>query len=236
MSWRTPHAWLRSVLQPSMSEHSPQRISLLRDIDAGNPLAAIESMAKAQLSLVERLPEYLDDVREERQQTSGPGARALHDETVAALEEVDRITDQLSGGGDHRVKSFELSSLAERTELVRSLSDSVCELTETIRRAGQSGPLGTLTGDMAEALHAVLLSTADTMASPDEANLELLHHLTADRGQIMDGIRRALLRSEHTLTLDEHQALFTSTSLFERIIRLLRRLHSVMAATARPGG
>ena len=75
----------------------------------------------------------------------------------------------------------------------------------------------------------VLLTTADTMASPDEANLELLHHLTADRGHVMDGIRRALLQGEHTLTIDEHQTLFTSTSLFERIIRLLRRLQSVMA-------
>ena len=45
----------------------------------------------------------------------------------------------------------------------------------------------------------------------------------------MDGIRRALLQGEHTLTIDEHQTLFTSTSLFERIIRLLRRLQSVLA-------
>jgi phosphate:Na+ symporter len=113
------------------------------------------------------------------------------------------------------------------------LSDSVCELTETIGRAGRSGPLGTLTGNMAEALHAVLLATADTLASPDEANLEILHHLTADRGQIMDGIRRSLLRGGQILTIDDHQALFTSTSLFERIIRLLRRVHSTMVATAR---
>jgi phosphate:Na+ symporter len=121
--------------------------------------------------------------------------------------------------------------MAERTELLRSLSDSVRELTETIRLAGQAGPLGTLTGNMAEALHAVLLAAADAMASPDEANLELLHHLTADRGEIMEGIRRSLLRGEQILTIDEHQALFTSTSLFERIIRLLRRLQALLAAS-----
>jgi hypothetical protein len=40
----------------------------------------------------------------------------------------------------------------------------------------------------------------------------------------MDGIRRSLLRGEHTLTLEEHQALFTSTRLFERIILLLQQL------------
>lgn len=39
-------------------------------------------------------------------------------------------------------------------------------------------------------------------------------------------IRRSLLRREHTLTLEEHQALFTSTRLFERIILLLRQLQT----------
>ena len=71
------------------------------------------------------------------------------------------------------------------------------------------------------------------MANPDEANLELLHRMTADRGELMEAIRRSLLRGEQTLTIDEHQALFTSTRLFERIIRLLRRLHTVEAASTR---
>jgi hypothetical protein len=229
MSWRKPRTWLRSVLHPTTVASSPPRASFLRDAATGNLSAAIESIAKEQLSLAQRFPEYLDEIREERQHASRSGARALHGETVAALKEVDSVTHQLSSRGHDATRSFELSYLSERTELLRLLSDSVCELTETIGRAGQSGPLATLTGNMAEALHAVLLTTADTMASPDEANLELLHHLTADRGQVMDGIRRALLQGEHTLTIDEHQTLFTSTSLFERIIRLLRRLESVVA-------
>ena len=228
MSWRTPSTWLRSVLHPPTVASLPPRVSSLSYAATGNPSAAIESIAKEQLSLAQRFPDYLDEIREERQHTSGPGARALHDDTAAALKDVDRVTHQLSSQALDAAQTLELSYLGERTELLRLLSDSVCELTETIGRAGQSGPLTTLTGNMAEALHAVLLTTADTMATPDEANLEVLHHLTADRGQVMDSIRRALLQGENSLSIDEHQALFTSTSLFERIIRLLRRLQSVM--------
>jgi len=230
MSWRTPRTWLRFVLPAPTDEQSRARLSVLRDAAIEDPAVAIDSVVKEQLSLAQRLPEYLDDVREETRGDSGRGARALHHSTVAALKEVDRVTNQLTRRGDNPARSLELSRTAERTELVRSLSDSVCELTETIRRAGQSGPLGTLTGNMAEGLHAVLLAAADAMASPDEANLELLHDLTSDRGEVMEGIRRSLLRGEQTLTIDEHQALFTSTSLFERIIRLLRRLQSLLAA------
>ena len=54
--------------------------------------------------------------------------------------------------------------------------------------------------------------------------LDRRHYPTADRGRLMEAIRRGFLRGEQTLSIDEHQALFTSTSLFERIIRLLRRL------------
>ena len=82
---------------------------------------------------------------------------------------------------------------------------------------------------MAEGLHVVLLSTVDAIESPDQPNLEVLHHLTADRSELMEGIRRSLLRGEHTLTLEEHQALFTSTRLFERIILLLRQLQTGLA-------
>ncbi len=229
MSWRTPRTWFRTVLQVSTTEQTPPRLSFLRDIEVGNPSVAIEAIAKEQLSIVQRLPEYLDDIREEMLGKPGPGARALHNGTVAVLKDVERVTSQLSSRVDDPARSLELSYLAERTELLRSLSDGVCELTETIGRAGQSGPLGALTGNTAEALHAVLLATVDAMASPDDGNLELLHHLTADRSQIMDGIRRSLVSGERTLSIDEHQALFTSTSLFERIIRLLRRLQAVEA-------
>jgi hypothetical protein len=82
---------------------------------------------------------------------------------------------------------------------------------------------------MAEGLHVVLLSTIDAMETPDQHNLEVLHHLTADRSQLMEGIRRSLVRGEQTLTIEEHQALFTSTRLFARVILLLRLLQTGLA-------
>jgi hypothetical protein len=233
MSWRTPRTWLRSVLQTDANEQSRGRLGVLRDMAIVDPSKAIESIVKEQMSLAQRLPTYLDDIREEMRGGSGPGARALHNRTVAALKEIDRVTNQLTSRERNPARSLELSYLAERSELLRALSDSVCELTESIGGAPRSGPLGTLTANMAEGLHAVLLAGADAMTSPDDANLEMLHHLTADRGQLMESIRGSLVRGEQTLTIDEHQTLFTSTSLFERIIRLLRRLQAVLAAPPR---
>jgi hypothetical protein len=41
-------------------------------------------MAEEQASIARRLPDYLDDVREDGHRASGSGARALHDDIVAA--------------------------------------------------------------------------------------------------------------------------------------------------------
>jgi phosphate:Na+ symporter len=207
---------------------------VLAGVDLGHAAAAIDAIAKEQPSIAESLPAYLDEIRDETRGTPGPTARARHTAAVASLKDLDSATRQVTAGrGGDAARSRDLAHLAERTELLRALSDGICELAETIGRVGPSGPLSTLTGHMAEALHAVLLTATDAIATPDEANLSLLHDLTADRGQIMESIRRSLVRGERTLTIDDHQLLFTTTSLFERIVRLLRRLQSAMAAHAR---
>ena len=89
MSWRTPRTWLRSVLQLAPSERRQQRSASSRDHPIGNSTTAIDLIAKEQLSIAQRLPEYLDEVREEMRGTSATEARALHNNTVAALKEVE---------------------------------------------------------------------------------------------------------------------------------------------------
>ena len=71
------------------------------------------------------------------------------------------------------------------------------------------------------------------------ATLQIVHHHRRDAPGLrhahvaLESIRRSLVRGERTLTIDDHQLLFTTTSLFERIVRLLRRMQSAMAAHAR---
>ena len=234
MSWLAPGSWLRSVLSPSSPQPARRDRPVLGGVDLGHAAAAIDAIATEQLSIAESLPAYLDEIRDETRGTPERTARQRHTAAVAALKELDSATRQVTAGraGD-AARSRDLAYLAERTALLQALSDGICELTETIGRVGPSGPLSTMTGHMAEALHAVLLTATDAIATPDEANLSLLHDLTADRGQIMESIRRSLVRGERALTIDDHQLLFTSTSLFERIVQLLRRLQSAMAAHAR---
>jgi len=218
--------WLSALLPPAREAAA----SRLNDAALAQPGVALDLIAREQLAVAQGLPPYLDEIREETRARTTATAEAQHRRTVAVLKQVARFTADLAERAESTAATTQQAAqLAERTELLALLGDSIRELTDTMRGSVASAALAPLTAGMAEGLHVVLLSAVDAIESPDATNLEVLHHLTADRGELMEGIRRSLVRGENTLTLEEHQALFTSTRLFERIILLLRQLQTGLA-------
>jgi hypothetical protein len=217
--------WFSAFL-PSPREAESAVARFLDPNALSRPAAALDLVAKEQLAVAQGLPQYLDAIREDTRAQATASADTQHRATVAVLKQIKGFTTAL---GEPPHLAERVSQLGERTELLAMLGDTVRELADTLRDAMTSTALAALMADMAEALHVVLLSAIDAMESPDEHNLEVLHHLTAGRSRLMDDIRRSLLRGEHTLTIEEHQALFTSTRLFERTVLLLRQLQTGLA-------
>ena len=227
----TRPAWRRwfSAFLPSASEPEMAAARVIDQAALAQPAVALDLVVRAQLAVARGLPQYLDDIREDTRAQATASAAAQHRHTLAALKEITRVAADLSDRAESVTMTQQIAQLAERNGLLAMLGDSIRELADSMRDSPKAGALATLTADMAEGLHVVLLSTIDAIESPDQSNLEVLHHLTADRSQVMESIRRSLLRGEHTLTIEEHQALFTSTRLFERIILLLRQLQVGLA-------
>ena len=221
MAWTTPR-WLRSVLGAKGTPAHGDAPRFLNEAALADPATALDLAARELAWLAERLPTYLDDVRQETRASATTAAAALHRGSVEVLQQVDRHLAALADRGSPPQRA-RAADLGARSQLLRSLSDSVRELTEVIGRAGPSGEVAALSANMAEALHVILLTAVDAIREPDAINVELLGQLTGDRGAVMENIRQGLVRGERTLTVDEHHVLFTSTALFERIIRLLRR-------------
>ncbi len=221
MAWSAPR-WLQSVLGAKGTPAGEDGPRFLTERAYADPAAAL-GLAERELAwLAGRLPAYLDEVRADTRGTASTPAMALHRGTVSVLQQVDRHLAALADRGSPSERD-RAAVLAARSRLVRSLSDAVRELAGMIGSAGSSGEVATLSASMAEAMHVMLLAVVDAIGQPDAFDVELLEHLTSDRGAVMEGIRQGLVRGERTLTVDEHQVLFTSTALFERIVRLLRR-------------
>jgi phosphate:Na+ symporter len=86
-----------------------------------------------------------------------------------------------------------------------------------------------LASSMVESLHLILTLLNDSLITKDNDD-ELLVSLTSDRSDLMEKIRDSLL-NDQSINLEERQMLFVSTSIFERIIWLIRRIHAARLVT-----
>jgi phosphate:Na+ symporter len=215
---------LISRASPSTPEEELARPRYLYEQALEEPETAIALVEREQLRLVQRFEQYLDQVREDTAQRAAISSAALHEAAAAVLTHVERFTADLLDQNRSRGSVERIVRLQTRTELLLSLSETLLELVKVLERCRRPRALATLGAAMAEGAHLALESARDTMEAPDAANRELLHHITADRGELMEGIRRSLLRNAGSLTPDEQQSLLSATGLFERVIWLLRRL------------
>jgi phosphate:Na+ symporter len=70
---------------------------------------------------------------------------------------------------------------------------------------------------------------ADAVRSGDPDELALLRKLTADRDSLVDQLRKRVIAADKALSARDQHRLYTLTSLFERIVWMLRRYGSLLA-------
>ena len=80
----------------------------------------------------------------------------------------------------------------------------------------------------------MLLTAEEANRSLDPGDLAMFRDLTADRDSLVDSMRRRVIASERTLSAADQQMLYGITSLFERIIWLLRRYSTLLTPRAEP--
>jgi phosphate:Na+ symporter len=80
-----------------------------------------------------------------------------------------------------------------------------------------------LESNITEALHFLLLALHDAALSPDPDDLELLHALSGDRAEVIEKLRHQLLRQSDDRGAQIKETLYAASSLFERLVWLIRQ-------------
>ncbi|MFD1381113.1 hypothetical protein [Fodinicurvata halophila] len=130
-------------------------------------------------------------------------------------------------------------TLQNRNMLLSGLCDTLetfLTALETLvapERYGLSGPAATspdeeakragLADTLIEVAHLMLVTVHDLMADGDPMDRSLLHSMTSDHSETMEGIRRTLLRQEEAMEQSERETLFEATRTFEQLVWLIRR-------------
>lgn len=223
----TPIQKLLERISPPTEEEVLAKPQFIYDQAIEEPETALELVAQEQFRLAQRLPQYLDSAREDTE-TEAPPLEALHAATVSILKQIDSFATDLLDQNHSRGALERIIRAQTRSGVFHSLDESLFSLAELAGQASNSPTLGGLSARLIEGLHTVLVTAVEALESPTAANREILLRLTSDRGDLIERIRRAVLRAEPTLGAEEQKTLFAITSLFERIVWLLRQLGSTL--------
>ncbi len=216
--------WLEK-LSPPTDEQDLSRPRFLSDEALADPESALDLVEKEQLHLLGHLNGQLATVREETASSATVSAEVLHRAVAAVGAEVEVFLRELAGLEVDHQTSRRVLALERRLALIGSLNDTVHAFVETFTRLRAGPPLdGTFVDNLAESLNTLILSALDAAGSGDPGDIDLLLRMTADRGDLMERLRRNLLAGPQPLDHHQKSHLFYLTSLFERAVWLLRQL------------
>ncbi len=233
---RPAAAWL-ARLSPPTDEQDLARPRFISPEALADPDSALELADKEQVALLARLPAQLDTLRPASDSAAAPVPSAVrHRAAQAVAAEVHAYLRELVEQSSDRAVSARLLALEQRHALVVSLTDTVHDFTVALARLrAPDAAAAPLLDSLIESLDTLLLTAVDAARSPDPDDLALLLRLTADRGDLMERLRRQLLAAsgpglDHARKSD----LLYATSLFERAVWLLRQLGLAQQALANP--
>jgi phosphate:Na+ symporter len=191
---------------------------------------ALALLAQEQRLLLARLPALLDAPRGEV--PAGQPPRQVLVAASAAVEDAARqFTAELLARGPRRDAVTEAVQRQNELALLSALRETLGEFGEQVARARDHATLGPFLLRLAESQHLMIEQLA-TLPDSDAEDRAMLIQMTADRSDMMEGIRRRLARDHPDLTAEAQDTLFRATGLFERTVWLTRRLALALKAGA----
>jgi len=213
------------LLQRISSPTSDEKLSqaeFLSEPALQDPETALYLAWKEQIRLLRILPDYLVRVSPDRDYKKVTDLNVLHD----CFEMVDQqITQYL----EKLVKNPLAASLQEQihqtqhfSSVLKDLESNLFEFVTTINTSFETIVNLPFAINLIESLRTILDTAIDCMEDQDPAGMEMLLKLTAEKGDLLQRIRKDYFQKNTSLDLGVQQSLFSLTLQFDRGCWLLR--------------
>ncbi|MGC9457306.1 MAG: Na/Pi cotransporter family protein [Halothiobacillaceae bacterium] len=196
--------------------------------------SALDLAEREQGRLVERLPGYLDSLREDASETSTLPLEVLHPASRAVSGEIGRFVGELMARPQSGETLERVVNIHARNDLLAHLQEGCHDLVDTLAPALDEPSARALRSSLLEGLHMLLSLLADSLPG-DPEDLALLQDTSQDRSGLMERIRGELIATDRELSPDSQARLFAATSLFERQVWLVNRYARLLARPAKAG-
>jgi phosphate:Na+ symporter len=226
-------AVLERVFPPSALQEMSKPAFLI-DAALVEPTFAIELVDREKQRLLARLPGMLDRVR-----ADGPLGGASNGAIQAAADAITRaMTEYIEQIGEadlDRAARERVVRLQHRIANLNALFDAVGDFVEMSQSARGWPSSARVAEQMIEALHTLLMALVEATGSGDAADRDMLLALLGHRDEMMERMRRRVLREDPDMPPKAQEALFSTTMLFERIVWLARRSALLLASGPEAG-
>ena len=217
-------AWLNRWSPPTLEQNLsvPQ---FIQDEALEDPEMALELAANEELALLKRFPAYLDGLREIRSSGSQwSGLDPNHSGFVNTTDQLEHFLRALTDQNLTPEASLELMRLQHRLDALRGVEATLWEWTSALAEIPADAQGNSVLDRLIEGADTVLAVTIDAWHCETMEDAELLLAITHDRGDMMEHIRNDRSMQEALPTIKARSAAVYVTSLFERLIWLLRQL------------
>jgi phosphate:Na+ symporter len=189
---------------------------------ADSPETGLLLVEREQGRLLQRLPGYLDAVREESAGLNESPA-AYHEAFNEISKKINETLSAISRLGLSTANSDELIRIAKMQEQLRRFEDIVYQLTLQMARRDLSPRARDLGNVILESADFIMLTAIDAIESLDEGEIDTLEILTQDRSALMKKLRHNYFDNESGLSENDRNFVLDVTMLFENVVHTLAR-------------
>jgi phosphate:Na+ symporter len=224
---RALHPLLTYMAPPSVEE-TASKPRYLYDQALEEPETALALVDREQARVFGFLPLHLGvaDLLEGGETIRERGAVLA---AATALDEaIDRFLTNLADAGASREVLVAIANRQARNGFLQSLHEAMHELGDALAKPFDLPALRSLAENLSEGLAALLMVAYEAVRDGDPDGLALLQKMAGDRDSLVDQMRRRVVSTDKSLSAQDQQALYTITSLFERIVWMLRRFAALL--------
>jgi len=220
---------IRQWFPPSSAEILSKE-AFIHERASESPETALMLIEKEQFRLLERLPKYIDYVRENTGGADNHHPDAYHEAFVQISGRIGSTLSDISARGLSQATSDQLIRTTKLEEQLVTLEDIVHRLAVQMLERHDSPRAGELGRNIMESIDFMVLTAIDAIESKDSGEIETLEILTQDRSAMMTKIRHNYFESEKDLSNKDRNFVLDITILFENAVHTLGRYGHLLRA------
>jgi phosphate:Na+ symporter len=207
---------------PPSAEEVLSETRFLHKNAAYTPETGLLLVEREQGRLLERLPLYIDALRDEPGEKRESPA-TYHAAFIGISAKINDTLSEISRLVLSTSSSDELIRVTKMQEQLRRFEDIVFQLTTEMSRKDISPKARELGNVLMESADFIMLTAIDAIESGEEGEIDTLETLTQDRSALMTKMRHNYFNSEQELSQADRNFVLDVTILFESVVQTLAR-------------